>query len=79
MLLATGCEKDTESNEPVELQIAPTVAVTRSVIEGGEQTANKNTIMQNVAVYGRTGTELPGTERAACRTGGCEGHCLSTV
>lgn len=51
MLLATGCEKDTESNEPVELQIAPTVAVTRSVIEGGEQTANKNTIMQNVAVY----------------------------
>lgn len=51
MLLATGCEKDTESNEPVELQIAPTVAVTRSVIEGGEQTATKNTIMQNVAVY----------------------------
>lgn len=53
MMLAMGCEQEAESNEPVELQIAPVVAVTRSAIEGGIQNNNK---MQNVAVYA-TGTD----------------------
>lgn len=39
MLLAVGCDNNTapevESNEPVELQINPTVALTRGVIQGG--------------------------------------------
>lgn len=40
MLLAVGCNNNTtpevESNEPIELQINPTVALTRGVIQGGE-------------------------------------------
>ncbi len=40
MLLAVGCDNNTtpevESNEPIELQINPTVALTRGVIEGGQ-------------------------------------------
>ena len=55
MLLVAGCEKDAvsnaESNEPVELQIAPTVALTRGVIQGGEQSGSGATFMKNVAVY----------------------------
>ncbi|MCD8182318.1 MAG: fimbrillin family protein [Bacteroides sp.] len=54
LLLLAGCDKDTlgaESNEPVELQIAPTVALTRSAIQGGEQKGTGATVMQNVAVY----------------------------
>ncbi len=53
MMLAMGCEQEAENNEPVELQIAPVVAVTRSAIEGGTQNNNK---MQSVAVYA-TGTD----------------------
>ena len=50
-----------------------------AALQNGIRISQKTRTVQNVAVYGRTGTELPGTERAACRTGGCEGHCLSTV
>lgn len=57
MLLTTGCSDDQnteviENNEPVELQISPMVTMTRSVIQGGEQTgADANDLMKHVAVY----------------------------
>ena len=60
MMLAMGCESndaaEAENNEPVELQISPTVAVTRSAIQGGVQNGTGANVMQNVVVYA-TGTD----------------------
>lgn len=55
MLLAVGCENgvssEMENNEPVELQVAPMVALTRSAITGGEQNQSGTGYMQNISVY----------------------------
>lgn len=55
MMLAMGCEgndaAETENNEPIELRISPTVAATRSVIQGGTQSGTGTNVMQNVVVY----------------------------
>ena len=60
MMLAMGCESndaaEAENNEPVELRISPTVAVTRSAIQGGTQNGTGANVMQNVVVYA-TGTD----------------------
>lgn len=57
MLLAVGCDNNTtpevESNEPIELQINPTVALTRGVIQGG--TDNGFPANTSISVYA-TGT-----------------------
>lgn len=53
LLLAAGCEKgldDTKSNEPVELQINPIVALTRAVVAGGEQKGGTGAITE-ISVY----------------------------
>lgn len=53
MLLAVGCDNNTtpevESNEPIELQINPTVALTRGVIQGGSGNGFKEN--DQIAVY----------------------------
>lgn len=61
LFLTTGCSDEqtagtTDINEPVKMQIAPRVTLTRSVIDGGAQSADGATLMQNIAVYAQSAT-----------------------
>lgn len=61
LFLAAGCSDEqttgtTDINEPVKMEIAPRVTLTRSVIDGGIQNASGATLMQNIAVYAQNAT-----------------------
>lgn len=70
MLLAVGCDNNTtpevESNEPIELQINPTVALTRGVIQGGSGNGF-TTAGTTVAVYA-TGDDYTSSNNYAVYT-----------
>lgn len=59
LVAATGCSENEQSvpldeNELIELQVSPKVTLTRSAINGGEQTGNGANVMQNIAVYAQS-------------------------
>ena len=61
LIAAIGCSENEQSvpldeNELIELQVSPKVTLTRSAINGGEQTGNGANVMQNIAVYAQSTT-----------------------
>lgn len=61
LVTAAGCSENEQSvpldeNELIELQVSPKVTLTRSAINGGEQTGNGANVMQNIAVYAQSAT-----------------------